>query len=421
MMKKSSMILLILLSVCFIIQGETIDRIVAKVGRVVILQSELDKRQQQLLAFGVAAAEMSLDTILNEMIEAELILVKARENEIEVDDYVVKKKVEHEIESIKSQFSNDSEFMQNLKQETGMTVNELKDYYKDMIVEQNLRESVIAQEITSQIHITDAEVEEYYQEHSTEIPKKEASDRLGMILLKIEPSESTREELKREIYDIKDQLNKGADFAELAKQYSDCPSSANGGDLGYIERGATVKPFEDAAFKLEQGEISDLVETQFGYHLIFLQERKEDQVKVSHILKTLTASPADKARIEALAADIHEQIMNGEEFGVLAREYSQDDSSAVNGGVIGEYSVENYPELFSSYLLDLDYGSITDVISEGDNLYIFGKLASVAARNYTYQEVYDQLKDKVYYLKQQEIYENWIENMKTKTYIEIYL
>lgn len=420
-MRKISIFLLLLLSVCFVIQGETVDRIVAKVGREVILQSELDKRYQQMIASGMSEEDFTLESVLDEMIESELILIKAKESDIEIDEYMIKKMAEQELESLKLQFENELEFRQQLKVETGLTIAELKDYYVDLIKEQKLRESVISQEITSQIHVTDAEIEEFYQENLADIPIRKASDRIGMILLKMEPSKATKEELKREIYEIKDKLNKGADFAELAKEYSDCPSAPGGGDLGWVERGMMVKPFEDAAFKLEVGEISDLVETQFGYHLILMREKKDDQIKISHILKTLDASPEDKLRIRELADDIHKQIIKGEDFSVLAQEYSQDDSSAANGGIIGEYPPENYPELFSSYLQSLDYGEITDVIEEGDNLYIFGKLAKVEARPYTYEELYDQLKDQVFGKKQLELYDNMIENLKKTTYIEIYL
>ncbi|MDP8210793.1 MAG: peptidylprolyl isomerase [Candidatus Stygibacter australis] len=420
-MRKISIFLLILLSLCFMIQGETVERIVAKVGREVILQSELDKRYQQMIASGMSEENFTLESILDEMIESELILIKAKESDIEIDEYTIKKMAEQELESLKLQFENELEFRQQLKAETGLTITELKDYYEDLIREQKLRENVISKEITSQIHVTDAEIEEFYQENLADIPIRKETDRLGMILLKMEPSKETKEELKREIYDIKNKLNKGADFAELAKEYSDCSSAPSGGDLGWIERGLMVKPFEDAAFKLEVGEISDLVETQFGYHLILMQEKKDDQIKISHILKTLEASPEDKTRIRTLADDIHERIINGEDFTTLAREYSQDDSSAANGGIIGEYPPENYPELFSSYLQSLDYGEITDVIEEGDNLYIFGKLAKVEARPYTYEELYDQLKDQVFGKKQLELYNKMIENLKKTIYIEIYL
>jgi len=420
-MRKISILLLILLSLCFVIQGETVERIVAKVGREVILQSELDKRYQQMIASGMSKENFTLESVLDEMIESELILIKAKESDIAIDEYTIKKMAEQELESLKTQFESELEFRQQLKAETGLTITELKDYYEDLIREQKLRESVISQEITSQVHATDAEIEEFYQENLADIPIRKESDRIGMIILKMEPSKETEEKLKREIYEIKDKLNKGADFAELAKEYSDCPSAPNGGDLGWVEHGMMVKPFEEAAFKLEVGEISDLVETQFGYHLILMQEKKDDQIKISHILKTLEASPEDKVRIRTLADNIHERIINGDDFSTLAQEYSQDDSSAANGGIIGEYPPESYPELFSSYLHDLDYGEITNVIEEGDNLYLFGKLAKVEARPYTYEELYDQLKDQVFGKKQLELYDNMIENLKKTTYIEIYL
>jgi len=420
-MRKISILLIIILTLSFAIQGETVERIVAKVGREVILQSELDKRYQQMIASGLSEENFTLESVLDEMIESELILIKAKESDIEIDEYTIKKMAEQELESLKLQFENELEFRKQLKQEAGLTVTELKDYYQDLIKDQKLRDSVISQEITSQVHVTDAEVEEFYQENLADIPIKEASDRIGMILLKIEASKETRDELQHQLYEIKDKLNKGGDFAELAKEYSDDASAPGGGYLGWIERGLTVKPFEDAAYKLEVGEISDIVETQFGYHLILMQGKKEDQLEISHILKTLEASPEDKASIVTLADEIHDRIINGEDFSKLAQEYSQDDSSAVNGGIIGEFPSDKYPELFSSYLQKLDYGEITDVIEEGDNLYIFGKLAEVEARPYTYEELYDQLKDQVFGKKQMELYDQFIENLKKTTYIEIYL
>jgi peptidyl-prolyl cis-trans isomerase SurA len=406
---------------CLIISAETVDRIVAKVGREVILKSELEKRFFQLQAMEVAAKEMNMEDVLQDMIESELVLLTARESGIEVDEYAIKKLADQQIDELKKGYTDELQFRKELKEETNFTVKELKDYYVNMITEQRLREQVVSEKISSQVHVTDAEIEEYYNEQLIEKPQKKESDKIGMIMIGLQPGEKTRDKLKKQLYEIKDKLNKGEDFAELARKYSDCPSSKDGGDLGFIEKGVMVKPFEEAAFALEPGEISDLVETQFGYHLIYLQEKKEDQLKISHILLELKATENDISSTKAIAEDIRQRLEAGEDFGKLARENSQDESSAAQGGVIGEFPEEEYPELFKSYLDSLDYGEYTQVIEEGENLYIFGKLEKVPERVLTYKELYDQLKEKVYYLKQVEMYNNWIDELKKKTYIEIFL
>jgi parvulin-like peptidyl-prolyl isomerase len=240
-------------------------------------------------------------------------------------------------------------------------------------------------------------------------------------MLIIEAGKETKDSVLKEILEIKDELNKGAEFAELATEYSDCPSGAQGGDLGFFEAGMMVKPFEDAAFKLSPGEISDVVETPFGYHLIMMEEKKDDQIRVRHILKTIAASEEDILAINDLVNDIKKQLDEGGDFAELARQYSQEDSSAANGGVIGEFPPDGYPELFSEYLTKLDYGEYSEIIREGENYYIFAKLEAIAERVYQYNEIFDNLKDKVLYNKQLELYDQWIESLKKESFIEIFL
>lgn len=93
---------------------------------------------------------------------------------------------------------------------------------------------------------------------------------------KKEPSQKA--ESRKKIEDIQQKLRKGDDFSALAKEYSQCPSGSEGGDLGYFQRGQMVKPFEQAAFALGPGEVSDIVETKFGYHLIRLADKKPESV-----------------------------------------------------------------------------------------------------------------------------------------------
>ena len=418
---KKKFLILIIGFVCIFIQAETIDRIVAKVGDKVILESELETQYQQYMAMGMIDESVSKEEVLDQMIESELILIEAEASDISVDEFEVKKTVEDHLNQLRKSFGSELEFRKILKEETGMDISELKAHYTKMITKQKLKESLIMENITSNIHVTDRELEEYYQENSSDIPVKEASDKIGMILLTIKPGKETRSKVEQEIFEIKNKLNIGEDFAELAKDYSDCSSSKNGGNLGWVERGEMVKPFEDVAFKLEVGEISNPVETQFGYHLILLQDKKDEKVKLSHILINLIPSKEDSVQIEKLANNIHAQLLEGEDFGTLAMRYSEDDSSSVNQGIIGEFPSDQYPELFRDYLEELDYGEYTDVIQEGENLYIFKKIEAVPERLFKFEEVREWLDDRVKYQKEQKLYKDWIESLKKKNYIKISL
>nr|WP_257787940.1 peptidylprolyl isomerase [Limihaloglobus sulfuriphilus] len=136
--------------------------------------------------------------------------------------------------------------------------------------------------------VSDEDVKNYYDENTQQFKQPEQV-RASHILVKVEKdaSEEDKAAAKEEIKAIKAKIDAGEDFAELAKSESDCPSGKNGGDLNFFSQGRMVKPFSDAAFAMEVGEISDVVETQFGYHIIKVTDKKEantqtfDEVKAN--------------------------------------------------------------------------------------------------------------------------------------------
>lgn len=416
-MKKILFIISILL-IMMVLQAEVLDRIVAKVGREIILESDLIKRQQQLQAAGMLTEEITKFDVLNDMIESKVIIQQAKKEEYEVDKAQIKSMAEEQIKQISSQFKSEFEFKQELKK-ANLNVLELKDYYIEMLTEQNLKEQIINSEIKNKIHITDVEIEEYFEENKTEIPLRPEMVEVGMIMRMIEPSKDTKNKALLEINKIRERLIDGEDFAEVAKETSDCGSAANGGDLGYFGFGAMVKPFEDAAFALMPGEISQVVETQFGYHIIKLEDKKDDEVRVRHILKKVEATEDDIKATITLMQKVLQKLNNGEDFKELAKTYSQDDSTAVKGGIIGEFAPDNYPEFFKEYLDKIEVGNHTELIREDTNIYIFAKLQVIPERPYEFMEIYEQLKDLVTTQKEMELYKNWTNELVQSSYVEI--
>lgn len=407
-----------LLAILLSLNTEVVDRIVAKVGREIILQSELAKRIQQLEAAGIVTEDITGFDILNDMIESKLIVQQAKKKDYQIDKEQIRLIAEEQIQQVSSQFESEYEFKKALKQEN-LTVLDLKEFYIQMITEQRLKEQVINNEIKNKVHITEVEVEEYYEENEAEIPLRPEMVKIGMIMRSIEPGKDTKKDAFLEINRLRTMLLDGADFAEVAREFSDCGSAVNGGDLGFFGKGTMVKPFEDAAFALIPGEISEVVETQFGYHIIKVDVKREDEVKASHILKKVDATENDIAATIALMENVLTRLNAGEDFSELAKTYSQDDSSAVKGGVIGEFAKDEYPELFKEYLQNIETGQHTGLIREDTNLYIFAKLETIPERSYYYSEIYDRLREIVKSKKEIELYNNWMNELVQNSYVEI--
>ncbi len=419
-MKKVLVILIVVLVINISLFAETVGKIIAKVGREIILQSDLDKRIQQIDAAGMLSPEITKSDILNDMIESEIILQKAKQEEYEIDEEQIKAMAESQIKQIASQFPSEFEFKKELRS-AGLTVLDLKEYYIQMITEQTLKEKIIQNKIKNKIHITEVEVEDYYNEHKGEIPPRPAMDQIGMIKRTIKPGKETNNKALAEINKLRDKLIEGADFTEIAKEHSDCPSGTSGGDLGFFGRGTMVKPFEETAFNLMPGEISEVIKTDFGYHIIKVDEKREGEVKASHILKKIEQTEEDVQATIKLMENLLDRLNKGEDFFEIAKTYSEDDSTAVKGGIIGEFPSNNLPEFYKEYFEGIGYGECSSLIREENDIYIFTKLKQIPERTYRYEEVYDKLRELVISQKEMQLYENWIKELIQETYIEILL
>ncbi len=204
--------------------------------------------------------------ILKNMINRKLLYNESIKQGIKID----KKTVDDKFEQLKAGFPSKAEYEKMLK-EMDVTEKEIKSSINENLTVQEL----IDKKITPSVVITDKDAKAFYDAHP-EYFKKGEQVKASHILIKSNPlgKEEDKVKARKKIREILDKVKKGEDFAELAKKYSEGPSGARGGDLGYFGRGAMVKPFEEAAFKLKPGEVSDIVVTKFGYHIIKVFDKK---------------------------------------------------------------------------------------------------------------------------------------------------
>jgi peptidyl-prolyl cis-trans isomerase C len=211
--------------------------------------------------------------ITDSLIEQEVLFQESVAQNISVEQA----EIDGELESFKRQFPNNEAFNAQMS-EMGYT----EDSLKKEITRAKAIQQLIEEKIVSGISVEDEELKAYYDENADKFQVPERV-RARHILAKIgqEADDAEKSAALKKIEGIKEKLNSGEDFEKLASENSDCPSSKTGGDLDFFARGQMVKPFEDAAFAMNPGEISDIVETQFGYHIIKV-EAKEPAGTVSY-------------------------------------------------------------------------------------------------------------------------------------------
>ncbi len=206
------------------------------------------------------------ENVLNRMIEEELLYQDSQANAIQVPEDRLKK----ELASIKERFPSEKEYHDALAG-VGMSEDALAQKITRGVAIEELIKTRVIQDVT----VSAEESRSFYDKNASMFEKPEQV-KASHILIKIAEDATDEQKMaaRKKIDDIRKKAVAGEDFATLAKEYSEGPSNARGGDLGYFSRGQMVKPFEDVAFSLKKGEISDVVETQFGYHIIMMTDQR---------------------------------------------------------------------------------------------------------------------------------------------------
>lgn len=417
-MKRLCLMLLVLLCTG-LLTAELVDRIIAKVGSDIILQSDLERQILQMRSAGVDIERIQPVEVLQQMLEEKIMLQKAQELNLQVDAARIRTYAQNYLTQTKSRYPSTEAFNADLLR-MKVTEEELLDYYIEQITNNALTELLLERYITSQINIEDSELRAFYAETRDTLAVKPITWKIGMIMREIGASQESGNAQLQAIRQIQARLEAGEDFATLAAAESDCPSKTRGGDLGFFGRGMMVAPFEEAAFNLGVGEISDVVETQFGYHIIKLTETRGNEIRASHILKMLNPTDADSSAARTLMNDIRAQFTSGSKsFAELAAEYSQDEETAATGGIIGEFGAEELPELFATALLRTPVGQMTEVLEHEGMLYLMCRVEELPQRLFEFEEVRQQIYDYLLSQKQTEAYSTWMQTLMQENYVQI--
>lgn len=206
------------------------------------------------------------ESVLEKMIKLELLSQESKKAGVSISTA----DIDNELKGYKKGFADDKAFAKALG-EAGITEAGLrKQIGKNLTIQK-----FIDTKFKGKVQVTEQEAKDFYNSNQDKFAQPEMAHARHILITAKEAEPKADKDRKRaKLVEIKKQLKGGADFAELAKQYSDCPSKERGGDLGFFPRGQMVKPFDQAVFKMTPGETSDIVETEFGYHLIKLEEKK---------------------------------------------------------------------------------------------------------------------------------------------------
>lgn len=251
------------------------DDPVARVNGVAITRGEMERAAKVMAAQNrtgqhepsAAVTKQMDDFALNQLISAELLYQAG--SKLDLKD--LNKQVEEKIAQGKARFPDNAAYENALKS-AGLTPKDLEVLVRKDIVINNL----VEKELAAKIAVTDDEAKKFYDDNSDKFKQGETI-RASHILCGVDPKATAEEKkkAKEKAEALLKEIKAGKDFAELAKKNSTCPSSAQGGDLGFFGKGQMVPAFEAAAFALKPGEVSGVVETQFGYHIIKVTEKKD--------------------------------------------------------------------------------------------------------------------------------------------------
>ncbi len=411
-------------------QGETlVDGVAAVVGKNIIKHSDIERPFAQMrLRGGMADAEANRCAILENLIINQLLVHKGEVDSVEVTDDEVAAYAEYYLENDLNQYGT----REALRQATGFTYDELKQQYERM-----LRSMILAQrvqyDITGSVKVTPREVTEFFNAIPADsLP--DMPDRYEISVIELTPTvtEAERDRVRNQLAELRERVIKGEKFSMLATLYSQDPGSAKkGGEVGFFGRGKMVAEFEAAAFALKPGEVSPIIESQLGFHILQLIERRGNTVNCRHILLIPQISSADllaaRMKLDSVATEIRAGHISFED---AARQYSTAANARQGGTAVaadGSTKLDRTSidaDYYSVGIPGMDEGQVSNATAiknaDGKDAYCIVRLnRKHPAHKANLTDDYDAIYNAALADAKQQKLRQWAKQQMAKTYIRL--
>lgn len=414
-------------------KGQVIDEIIAQVGNHPVFLSDIEAQKLQMRSEGIEIDEGAFCAILEESLYQKLLLNQAQRDSLDITDEQVNAEMENRLRMIEQQIGS----REKLEQFYGKTYSQIKDEFRD-----DIRDRMLSQEMERQIidgtEVSPMEVNEFFNnipEDSLPYINENISIQQIVIYPKISP-ESVNEVLDKMNRWREQVINGERDFSQLATLHSEDLGSARDGGKIEATRGMMVKPFEAAAFSLKPGEVSNIVKTQYGYHLVQLIDRRGDDYTVRHILLTPEIGRQELGEAANLMDECYQKLKSNEvTWAQAVKEYSEDDETKHNQGtIVNPYTGELYWDVANINQIDpqifelvhgLNTGSIsspalyTDMQSRKEGVRIVRISNRTKPHKANLKDDYNFIKQAAENHKQEKIISEWVNKQIKNNYIRM--
>jgi peptidyl-prolyl cis-trans isomerase SurA len=410
---------------------DVVDRLVAIVGDSVIVRTQILEELQRMQLngteippAGTPAYESMFRGVLDQFVD-QLLVIQAVEQDslIQVDDATIDQRVADQIDQLAQEFGGQPALRQALVAE-GLTLAEYREMMRSQArigqIQQLFYQSRLRD--ATPIEVTEAEMLEQFQQARSTLQQRPKTVTFRQVVIQPEASQAAKDTARAEAERLLSRIRAGEAFDSLAREYSDDTGTAElGGDLGWFRRGRMVREFEDAAFGLLAGEVSPVVETEFGFHIIKVERFRQGERQARHILIIPERSDADLQKARDLAHDVLTRAQAGESMVDLLAEHREDvdelapDSLTVTFDQIGELGPA-YTPLRTASSGDI-LGPIEHVMPSGEERFTVVHVLEVReAGAYTFEDLRGAIASR---LQQEKQIERLHEQLRADTHIEI--